>query len=124
MVFLSAETVKKRPGQCPSCTYFHAEIDRCRAFRKGGMLAMFGGETNESCQEYKIADFEGIVKTVNEERNTAVFGLEEMDAIFEGVPVFKVPDETLRQFLRSHIGGPPVLFSVRNGKVVAANPRK
>jgi len=121
MQLVTAEEVKKRPNQCPSCMYFYAPINRCRKFKKGGLIAVFIGETNEPCQEYRIADFKGIVKLVNEERKTAVFSLGELDRLFDSVPVFEVPSETLREQLRSHIGGSDISFSVRNGQVVEIN---
>jgi hypothetical protein len=80
------------------------------------MPAMFEGETKNPCPEYQVADFVGTVKTVNEKLKTAVFSLSEVD--IGGFPGFNVPDDAIRERLHSSIGGPPVLFSVRNGEVV------
>lgn len=118
MVFITAESIKYRPDQCPSCMYFYASINRCREFKRGGMQAMFEGETSDPCPKYRVADFDGIVKVVNEEHKTAVFSLGELDVVFGGIPVFDVPSDVIRERLRSSIGGPPVSFSVRNGEVV------
>lgn len=79
---------------------------------------MFGQPSDLPCPKYRIADFEGFVKVVNEERKTAVFSLGELDDVLGGVPVFDVPDQALRERLRAHIDGPAVQFSVRNGEVV------
>ena len=121
MAFFCAENVQRRPHQCPSCMYFYKSIDRCRGFKQGGMLAMFSGETSEPCSKYHIADYEGIVKVVSEEHKSAVFSLGELDAVFDGVPVFDVPSEALRERLRSYTGGSPISFYVRNGQVVEVN---
>lgn len=118
MVFITAESIKYRPDHCPSCMYFYARINRCRGFKRGGMQAMFEGETSEPCTKYRVADFDGIVKVVNEEHKTAVFSLGELDVVFGGIPVFDVPSDAIRERLRSSIGGLPVSFSVRNGEVV------
>jgi hypothetical protein len=121
MGFSFAKDVEKRPHQCPSCMFFYASIDRCRGFREGGMNAMFSGETSDPCPKYRVANFEGTVKVVNDEHKTAVFSLGELDAVFDGIPYFGVDSEALREQLRSCIGGPPVSFSVRDGQVVEVN---
>jgi hypothetical protein len=121
MGFRFAANVEKRPHQCPTCMFFYASIDRCRGFREGGMNAMFSGETSDLCPKYRIADFEGTVKAVNDERKTAVFSMAELDSVFDGIPYFGVDSEAIREQLRSCIGGPPVSFSVRNGQVVEVN---
>jgi hypothetical protein len=101
--------------------YFYAEINACRGYRKHGMLGRFVGETKDPCEKYHIADFKGKIKLVNEELKTAVFSLGNLDLLFNGVPVFEVPSESIREQLRSHIGGSDISFSVRNGQVVEVN---
>lgn len=124
MIFTTAESIKYRPDQCPSCMYFYASINRCGGFKRGGMNAMFEGETSDPCPKYRVADFDGIVKEVNEEHKTAVFYLGDLDVVFGGMPVFEVPSEAVRERLRSSIGGSPVSFSVRNGEVVEVKQKE
>jgi len=81
----SANEVPFRPHQCPNCNNYREGIKRCEGFSQttpaGPMLAMFSGESQDDCPQFKPAvkmDLEKLIE--NKDINGLINALHSKDS--------------------------------------------